>query len=196
MSPTQRLRRLVIGGWALSLVLLLVLGTLLLRSLLGGEERLFSLLAEKPPAQPTEREVLLYFASPGAEGLSVERRIIPTNASAVREIRVAIEELIEGPHRALTPTIDANVRLLNVYLLNGVAVLDFSAELQTMQPGGSISELLTIYSLVHTVTDNFTVANAVKLLVEGEEIDTLNGHVDTRYPFRSNPDWVLPEYAS
>lgn len=187
---------MLIAGWALSLVLLLVLGAVLLRGLLRGEPGLFAAFSDGPPDQATEREVVLYFAVPGAEGLRGERRALPRLANETEEIRTSVEALIGGPRRELTPTVDARVRLLDVYVLDRVVILDFSAELQTTHSGGSLNELLTIYSLVNTITHNFDDVDAVKLLVEGEEIETLNGHVDTRFPFRANPDWILPEYPS
>ncbi len=197
MSPTPRLRRLLIAGWGLSLGLLLLLGAILVRNLLGGEAGgVFGVLAGTPPEQPTERPITLYFAVPGAEGLRGEARLLPILATAPDDIRASVEALIGGPRRDLTPTVDARVRLLNVYVLDRTVVLDFSAEIQTTHTGGSINELLTIYSLVNTITHNFNAVDAVKLLVEGEEIETLNGHVDTRFPFRANPDWILPEYTS
>lgn len=196
MTPPRRLRRLLIAGWACSLVLLLVLGAILLRGVLGGSDTLFSLLKEAPPEPDTEREVLLYFAAPGAEGLQAESITIPVGDNPTVEIRTAVEAIIAGSRRGLTPTVDSRVKLLNVYIVERLAVLDFSAELQTTHAGGSINELLTIYSLVNTVTGNFSDIAAVQLLVEGEEIDTLSGHVDTRHPFRANPDWILPGLAS
>ena len=196
MSPMRRLRRLAVAGWGASLVLLLVLGALLVRSLLAGSDTFFTLLAETPPTPATEREITLYFAAPGAEGLQAEPRTIPVAETPTPEVRATVEALIAGSRRGLTPTIDPRVRLLDVYLVDRIVVLDFSAELQTTHTGGSVNELLTIYALVNTVTANFADVEAVKLLVEGEEIDTLSGHVDTRYPFRPNPDWILPGYGS
>lgn len=196
MSPTQRLRRLLVTGWALSLVLLLVLGAVLVRSLLGADASVFAVLGRGSPDPVPERDMVLYFSNAGAEGLKTERRPMPTLPSLPDQIRASVEALIGGPQRELTPTIDARVRLLNVYVLERIVVLDFSAELQTTHTGGSINELFTIYSLVNTITHNFDAVDFVKLLVEGEEIETLNGHVDTRFPFRPNPDFILPEYTS
>ena len=66
----------------------------------------------------------------------------------------------------------------------GTAYVDFSRDLQTKHPGGSGGELLTIYSIVDTLTTNFDQIHQVKILVEGSEVLTLAGHIDTRHPFR------------
>jgi len=190
-------RRLLIAGWALSLVLLLILGAILLRGLLRGDSPVATLLGKTgAESAPRTEEVVLYFATPGAEGLRAERRnlVLPEDPEAA--VRMLVEALIDGPRIDLIATIDSQVRLLNVYVVNGLAVLDFSPDLQATHSGGSSAELLTIYSLVDTVTANIHSVQAVQLLVEGEEIETLSGNVDARFPFRHNADWVLPERTS
>ena len=174
-------------------MLLLVLGALLVRSLFRGQEDVLGNWVRRPGAgQPSERLATLYFSAPGGEGLQPEARTISASANSADEIRSVVEALIEGPRRGLVASISPEVRLLNVYVVDQLVVLDFSPEIQTTHVGGSVAELLTIYSLVNTLTLNFPTIDAVQLLVEGETVDTLNGHVDTRYPFRHNPDWVIP----
>ena len=94
-------------------------------------------------------------------------------------------ELIKGPHTDLNPTIPQGVGLLQRYVDGrGTAYVDFTRDLQTKHPGGTGGELLTIYSIVDTLTANFSEIERVNLLVEGSEILTLAGHIDTRRPFR------------
>jgi hypothetical protein len=64
----------------------------------------------------------------------------------------------------------------------GVAFVDFSRELVAAHPGGSLNELLTVYSVVDALTANLPAVRAVQLLVDGREVDTLAGHVDLRRP--------------
>lgn len=193
MTPTTRVRRLLIAGWALSLVLLLILGAILLRALLADDGSFLGRWVRTKAEQQTERVVTLYFSSPGGEGLQPEARTMRAAATPEEEIRLVTEALIEGPRRqSLVRTINPDVRLLNVFVVDDLVVLDFGSELQTTHIGGSAAELLTIYSIVDTITTNFPSIERVQLLVEGEMIDTLAGNVDTRYPFRRNADWILP----
>ena len=56
--------------------------------------------------------------------------------------------------------------------------------------GGSTGELLAVYSLVNTLTQLPQVA-AVQILVEGEVVDSLFGHVDVSSPLVADPSLVL-----
>jgi hypothetical protein len=65
----------------------------------------------------------------------------------------------------------------------GDAFVDLSPEISTAHPGGSTTELLTVYALVNAVTTNLSSVQRVQILVGGKEADTLAGHVDLRRPF-------------
>ena len=72
----------------------------------------------------------------------------------------------------------------------GDAFVDFSAELSTKHTGGSLDELLTVYSIVNALTMNLPAVTSVQVLVDGKEVDTLVGHVDLRRPLTKNVSWV------
>lgn len=137
------------------------------------------------PVEPTTRLVRLFFAAPAAEKLQEEEREIPRAASFVGEAARTVEELIKGPQGELSPTIPPGAELRQLYIDGqGTAYVDFSRDLQTKHPGGTVGELLTIYSIVDTLTANYEEIERVKILIEGSEILTLAGHIDTRRPFR------------
>ncbi len=60
----------------------------------------------------------------------------------------------------------------------------------TAHPGGSLDELLTIYTIVNALTMNLPAVTSVQVLVDGKEVDTLAGHVDLRRPLTKNVSWV------
>jgi spore germination protein GerM len=68
----------------------------------------------------------------------------------------------------------------------GQAYVDLSRDVATAHPGGSLNEMLTIYTIVHALTFNLPAVTAVQLLVDGKEVDTLVGHVDLRRPLSKN----------
>ena len=72
----------------------------------------------------------------------------------------------------------------------GEAYVDLSRELTAAHPGGSLNELLTIYTLVDALTVNLPAISSVQLLVDGKEVDTIAGHVDVRRPLLKNLDWI------
>ena len=56
--------------------------------------------------------------------------------------------------------------------------------------GGVLQELLTVYSVVNTLTENLPAVTSVQLLVDGREPNTLAGHVDLRQPLSKNAQWA------
>ncbi|MFQ5848841.1 MAG: GerMN domain-containing protein [Candidatus Methylomirabilales bacterium] len=178
-------RRLLLG----LLLAVLVVGAL--GYLLGRAFAPQAPVAPTPPIQDgrtgdtTTRPVRLFFADSSADKLQEEERTISRAASFVEEAKRTVAELIKGPQGDLSPTIPSGVGLRQIYIDGrGTAYVDFTRDLQTNHPGGSDGELLTIYSIVDTLTANFDEIQRVKILVEGAEILTLAGHIDTRQAFR------------
>ena len=72
----------------------------------------------------------------------------------------------------------------------GEAYVDLSGEIVSGHPGGSLSEMLTVYAIVDALTVNLPAITTVQVLVDGKEVDTLAGHVDLRRPLLKNLTWV------
>ena len=66
----------------------------------------------------------------------------------------------------------------------------FSREVVAAHPGGTLNELLTVYTIVNALTENLPAVTAVQVLVDGKEVETLAGHVDLRRPLAKNLAWV------
>ncbi len=73
---------------------------------------------------------------------------------------------------------------------HGDAYVDLSREIVAAHSGGSLDELLTVYTIVNALTVNLPAVSAVQVLVDGKEVDTLAGHVDLRRPLAKNLGWV------
>ena len=72
----------------------------------------------------------------------------------------------------------------------GEAYVDLSREVASAHGGGSLDELLTVYTIVDALTTNLPAISAVQILVDGKEVDTLAGHVDLRRPLAKNLEWI------
>ena len=48
-----------------------------------------------------------------------------------------------------------------------------------------------MYSLVNALAINVPEINAVQIMINGSEVDTLAGHIDLRQPLEPNMQWVL-----
>jgi len=68
-----------------------------------------------------------------------------------------------------------------VYLMNdGTAIVDTNSAFADAHPSGVLAEELTVASLVATLNANDDKITRVKILVDGQERDTLAGHADLR----------------
>lgn len=130
----------------------------------------------------------LYFPSPAGDYLVPEARDVRRLDDLPLQVKAVVEELIRGPVGKSTPSFPPGTRVKGVLVdTAGTAYVDFSRELQTEYPGGAWTETLTIYSLANTLATNFPdQIKAVQILVDGEQVPTLAGHIDTSRPFAPN----------
>ncbi len=133
------------------------------------------------------REVVLYFADADGEYLAGETRWVEGDDVAVD----VVDALIEGPSDDThSITIPSGTRLLGLEVSEGVACVDLSREFREEHWGGS-SEVLTIYSVVNTLTELEGI-RAVQFLLEGEQVDTLTGHMDISRPLERDDSLLEP----
>ena len=133
-----------------------------------------------PPEEPGEvetvRDVTLYFGSNDAVRLVPEYRQIGSTSRILESLRAVIEAVIQGPEGDAVPTVPPSVSVRAVYIHDSTAYLDFSRDIVDDLSGGSAAEYMLVASIVHTACANFPEVEAVRILVEGEELDTLGGH--------------------
>jgi spore germination protein GerM len=131
------------------------------------------------------QSVRLAFASRGAGRMIEERREIVVMEDPAGRARRILEELAAGPVEPdADGTIPEGTRVLEVFFDGtGGVFVDFSRELVDNHPGGSTGELYTIRSIVRTLALNFPDIERVKILVDGNEVETIAGHIDASVPF-------------
>jgi germination protein M len=135
-------------------------------------------------------EVNLYFSDSQAMYLEPEKRKISQTPSLARQ---AVIELIKGPENSeLYPTIPQGTQVNEVYIADDIVYVDLSEEIFKNHPGGSSGELMTIYSIVNTLTE-IPPIKGVQILVEGNETNSLVGHIDISMPLLRDKDWIKPE---
>jgi len=100
-----------------------------------------------------------------------------------------VDELINGPLGDLAPTLPENLTVRSVQVTGDLAVIDLGEEMMTGLPGGSSAEMAAVYSIVDSVAINFPHIKQLKILVDGQAIDTLKGHLDLRGPLK--PDFTM-----
>ena len=142
------------------------------------------------PAGRKIKARLFYVAEDGIRLTSVERDIAYGD-SAVEQAREIVAAQIAPVAEPLVSAVPPNTTLRAVFITEGGdAYVDLSREVVSAHPGGTLNELLTVYTLVNALTTNLPAVTAVQMLVEGKELDTLSGHIDLRRPLAKNLEWV------
>lgn len=101
-----------------------------------------------------------------------------SNDPALRAKQV-LNTLLAGPVDAELRTLPADAVLLAFYILpDGTAVADFSEAMATSIPSGVQSEQLAIDSITKTLEANVPQVRRLKILIHGQEVETLAGHLD------------------
>lgn len=139
--------------------------------------------------EPEEQEVelTLYFSDDQAMYLvPTKEKAMVADTSTATLAKVIVEKLIAGPDKdSLQPTIPAEADLLSVKVDNKIAVLNFNQAFVDKHPGGSTGESMTIYSLTNSLTELEGI-DKVAFQVEGQNIETLKGHLDLTRPVERN----------
>lgn len=178
------------------LILLILIG--ILSVVLVRETRLKRAAPPSVPPAPSsslpslepKKSLRLFYVSPDEESLQEEIREIKVGRIVDEEAKLALTELIKGPHSDLLSPLPPGTRVRQLYIDGqGIAYVDFSSELRDNHPGGSKAELLSVYSIVDTLVYNFEQIRRVKILIDGSEVETLAGHIDLRRPLKPRLDF-------
>jgi spore germination protein GerM len=127
--------------------------------------------------------VRLYFEAKEKDGLLAEEREVAFASDLSDQIRIVVEELVKGPAGDLVATLPPATRVEDVFVLaRGVACVNLSGDPALGLPGGSRSELLTVYSIVNTIVANFPAVSRVQLVLNSQLSSSFGGHVDLTRP--------------
>jgi len=84
-------------------------------------------------------------------------------------------------------TLPPDAVLLELYMLpDGTAIADFSEALATATPSGIESEQMAVDSITKTLEANVPQVRWLKIVIHGQEVDTLAGHLDLTRTFVVN----------
>ena len=132
-----------------------------------------------PITGPTER-VTLYVAHDDDGVLRAESALIPMPSGRQQRAEELLRALLSlyldknSPH-----TLGSGADVRSVFLVDpGVAVIDLNSAFCDTHRSGVLVEELTVASLIHTISTNTPGILKVKILVDGQERDTLAGHAD------------------
>jgi spore germination protein GerM len=138
-----------------------------------------------------KKTVTLFFLSENDDLLHPEEREVQLASSSPNDLaRAIVEEVIKGSSQGKVNTLPEGTKLRQVYITaDGTAYVDFSRRIAEGSYYGSSAEMAAVYSVVNSLAYNLKSVKKVVILVEGNEKETLGGHVDLSRPF--TPDFSL-----
>jgi flagellar basal body-associated protein FliL len=139
------------------------------------------------------QQVTLYFSDTNERFLFPEKRYVPQDKAREGQATELIKALVDGSKTGLVNTFPPKTDIISVKIESDqTARINFGQNLVANHPGGSASEMATIYSLTNTLITNIPEIKKVKILIEGKEQESLKGHVDIRNPFSFNKELIAP----
>ena len=157
----------------------------------GGPAQTTATAAAAPaPVGKKIKAHLFYVAEDGTKLTALERDV-PYGEGTSEQAKAIVNAQIAPVVDPLVSAVPPGTTLRALFVTpQGEAYLDLSGDLVKAHPGGSLNELLTIYTLVDAITANLPAVTAVQILVDGKEIGTLAGHIDLRRPLVKNLELV------
>jgi hypothetical protein len=139
------------------------------------------------------QQVTLYFSDTNERFLFPEKRYIPKDKTQEGQAKEIIKALVDGSKTGLVNTFPLKADIISVKIESDqTARINFGQSLAANHPGGSASEMATIYSLTNTLITNIPEIKIVKILIEGKDPESLKGHIDIRNPFTFNKEFIAP----
>jgi hypothetical protein len=137
----------------------------------------------------------LYFAAEDGMRLVPTPSEVPLAQGPVAQARaILVAQLTASAPPGLAPTIPPGTTLRGLFISStNEAFVDLDPSVRSAHPGGTLDELLTVYTIVNVLLTNMPSVRQVQILIDGREVDTLAGHVDLRRPLRKNDALVVSD---
>ena len=139
------------------------------------------------PGDPRVKTKLFWLSDTDDSALVPVTVELPLSNDPVLRSKQVLNTLLAGPVDAELRTLPPDAVLLAFYVLpDGTAIADFSEALATSIPSGIASEKLAVDSVARTLEANVPQVQRLKILIHGQEVETLAGHLDLTGAFLVN----------
>ena len=147
--------------------------------------------AAQPAVAPLPRlnEPLVIILSVPVDGLLAAVQALVTRQPDTQSLaREALAALFADPTAGQAPVLK-DLRLRGVYLdAVGTGYIDLAPVDQREVRASVGEELLALYAMVNTLSQNFEEIKQVRFLVDGREVQTLAGHIELSRKFTKRMD--------
>lgn len=145
------------------------------------------------PSDPRVKAKLFWLSDSDSSVLAPVTVELPLSSDPVLRSKQVLNTLLAGPVDVELRTLPPDAVLLAFYILaDGTAIADFSEALATSIPSGIASEQLAVDSMARTLEANVPEVKRLKILIHGQEVETLAGHVDLTGSFIVHADASQP----
>jgi len=129
--------------------------------------------------EPLVKAKLFWASEPDASELSPTTVDLPLSNDPALRSKQVLDTLLAGPVDSELRTLPPDAALLAFYILpDGTAIADFSEALATSIPSGVQSEQLAVDSITKTLEANVPQVRRLRILIHGQQVETLAGHLD------------------
>jgi len=143
------------------------------------------------PNNGTMQTATLYFPALDEGKILPETRSLSWAQADVDRVRQVVLALAEGSHQGYGRVLPASTTVRAVFMAaDGTAYVDLSNDILSDFEPGIQSETLAIYSIVNSITTNIPSVKRVQFLLQGQEVETLDGHADLTAAFTPDPTRV------
>jgi spore germination protein GerM len=144
------------------------------------EEQARHAVLAPPISTPTDVTVKAkIFWAAGSDKIAPVEVEMPLSADPIERSRQLVQALVANPPTAGQRTLPEDTTLSSFYILpDGTAVADFSDAISSEMPSGILSEEMAVNSIARTLESNVSGLRRLKILIHGQEVDTLAGNVD------------------
>jgi hypothetical protein len=145
--------------------------------------------------EPKVKAKLFWAADVGYSELVASTIELPLSNDPVLRAKQVLNTLLAGPVDSELRTLPPDAALLAFYILpDGTGVADFSEAMANSIPSGVQSEQLAVDSITRTLEANVPQVRRLKILIHGQQLETLAGHLDLTgtFPVSSKPTAQAP----
>ena len=122
---------------------------------------------------------------PVGNQLWMEERRLPRRTAQIAIAEATVEEFLKGPAGGVALNMPKDARLLGLYKdADRIFYVDLSDEFRRNFQGDAITEFLLLKGLYESLVSNIHDIKDVNVLIEGNEIETLGGHLYLLYPLK------------
>jgi len=146
--------------------------------------------------EPKVKAKLFWAADAQYSDLVANTVELPLSNDPVLRSKQVLNTLLAGPVDSELRTLPPEAALLAFYILpDGTAVADFSEAMANSVPSGVQSEQLAVDSIARTLEANVPQVRRLRILIHGQAVETLAGHLDLTGTFPVGTKPVPPASA-